>query len=122
MIASLGWFRDAPELTLLTVHPPVPYKGAAAWAGKENLADYYDDEAEAALAPARALLTAGKVAFDAVKRVGEPATEIIQCANERRVDLIAMGTHGHTALSNLVLGSVATKVLAQANTPVLLLH
>jgi nucleotide-binding universal stress UspA family protein len=74
------------------------------------------------LAPARASLAAANVAFDAVKRVGEPADEIIHCASERGVDLIVMGTHGRTALANLVVGSVATKVLAQASTPVLLLH
>ena len=43
-------------------------------------------------------------------------------AAEQRYDLIAMGTHGHTALANLVLGSVATKVLATAPVPVLLLR
>ena len=37
-------------------------------------------------------------------------------------DLIAMGTHGRTALTNLVLGSVATKVLACSKVPVLFLR
>jgi len=122
LIARLGWFREVPELTLLTVHAAIPYRAAAAWAGKQNLADYYDEEAETMLSPARASLAAANVAFDAVKRVGEPADEIIHCASERGVDLIVMGTHGRTALANLVVGSVATKVLAQASTPVLLLH
>jgi nucleotide-binding universal stress UspA family protein len=35
--------------------------------------------------------------------------------------MIAMGTHGHTALANLVMGSVATKVLAVSKIPVLLM-
>ena len=35
--------------------------------------------------------------------------------------MIAMGTHGHTALANLVMGSVATRVLARSKVPVLLL-
>ena len=33
--------------------------------------------------------------------------------------LVVMGTHGHTALGNLVMGSVATKVLAARKVPVL---
>jgi nucleotide-binding universal stress UspA family protein len=34
--------------------------------------------------------------------------------------MIAMGTHGHTALANLVMGSVATGVVARSKVPVLL--
>ncbi len=35
--------------------------------------------------------------------------------------MIAMGTHGHTALANLVMGSVATRVVATSTVPVLLM-
>ena len=35
--------------------------------------------------------------------------------------MIALGTHGHTALGNLVMGSVATGVVARSRVPVLLL-
>jgi nucleotide-binding universal stress UspA family protein len=35
--------------------------------------------------------------------------------------MIALGTHGHTALGNLVMGSVATTVVARSRLPVLLL-
>ena len=37
-------------------------------------------------------------------------------------DLIVMGSHGHNALSSLVMGSVATKVLANCSVPVLLVR
>jgi nucleotide-binding universal stress UspA family protein len=37
-------------------------------------------------------------------------------------DLIVMGTHGHSALGNVVMGSVATGVLARCKAPVLLIH
>jgi nucleotide-binding universal stress UspA family protein len=36
--------------------------------------------------------------------------------------MIAMGTHGHTALANLVMGSVATRVVATSQVPVLLIR
>jgi nucleotide-binding universal stress UspA family protein len=121
-VARRSWFREAPRITLVTVHAAVPYKGAAAKAGKGNLARYYDEECEAALVPARALLTAAKVEFDELKRVGDPASEIVLCAQEIGADLIAMGTHGHTSLASLVLGSVAAEVLAHSKTPVLSLH
>ena len=37
-------------------------------------------------------------------------------------DLLVMGSHGHGTVGNLILGSVATKVMAQCSTPVLLIR
>jgi len=61
-----------------------------------------------------------KVEF--VHRVGDPATCIAQEATEGGYDLVLLGSHGHTALANLVLGSVATGVLARCKTPVLVIR
>ena len=116
----IGWFRDAPKLTLLHAQPPIPYKAAAvANVGREAVATYYDEENDAALSGARRLLEARGIAFVIEKCVGDPADEIIRHSSEREFDLIAMGTHGHTALANLVMGSVATRVLARSKIPVL---
>ncbi|MCS6880840.1 MAG: universal stress protein [Oscillochloridaceae bacterium] len=52
-------------------------------------------------------------------RVGRPIAEILECAAEREVDLIAMSTHGHGGLTRLLLGSVTDKVLRSAGVPVL---
>jgi len=113
------WFRDPPRITLLHVHLPIPYKAAAAWAGKDAIVRYYDEEGNAALAGARDLFDARAVACLVEKRVGEPAEEIVGLAATGGFDLIVMGTHGHKALANLVMGSVATKVLATSKVPVL---
>jgi nucleotide-binding universal stress UspA family protein len=43
-------------------------------------------------------------------------------ATQSGSDLIFMGTRGMTALSNMVLGSVATRVLHLAHIPVVLIH
>jgi nucleotide-binding universal stress UspA family protein len=121
LVGKFGYFREPPALTLLHVHPPVPYKAAAVWVGQETIERYYDEESEQALAGARALLTARGIPFDAAKRVGVPADEIVAHSTAGKYDLVAMGTHGHTALANLVLGSVATRVVATSRLPVLLL-
>jgi nucleotide-binding universal stress UspA family protein len=120
LIEHLSWFREPPQLTLIYVHLAVPYKGAAAWAGKEAIHRYYDEESELALAGARTRLDAAGIAYGVEKRVGDPAHEIVACATGGHFELIVMGTHGHTALHNLVMGSVATKVLAGTTVPVLL--
>lgn len=53
--------------------------------------------------------------------LGEPADEIIRFAKEQRCDLIAMSTHGHRFLADLIRGTTATKVRHLVDIPVLLL-
>lgn len=52
---------------------------------------------------------------------GEPADEIVKIAEASGVDLIAMSTHGHRFLADLVYGSTANKVRHTVDIPVLLL-
>lgn len=54
--------------------------------------------------------------------VGYPSENIIKYAKQHKIDLIVMGTHGHTGLSHLLLGSVAEKVVRLATCPVLTVH
>jgi nucleotide-binding universal stress UspA family protein len=50
---------------------------------------------------------------------GDPATAVLQIAQERQCDLIVMGTHGRTGLGRLLIGSVAEQVVRKASCPVL---
>lgn len=54
--------------------------------------------------------------------MGDPATEIIRTAETQGVDLIAMSTHGHRFLSDLLHGTTADKVRHLVKVPVLLLR
>lgn len=49
---------------------------------------------------------------------GSPAFELLSRAEEWQPDLIVVGSHGHTALSRFVLGSVSQKILTEASTSV----
>ena len=122
LLAHVAWFREQPSITLVNVHVPLPYGGAAAWAGRETVHKYYDEESQKVLKPSVERLAAKGYTVDTVALVGEPAQEIAKYATAHGHDLIAMGTHGRTALTNLVLGSVATKVLACSTVPVLFLR
>lgn len=53
---------------------------------------------------------------------GEPPTEILKVAENEKCDLIAMATHGHGPLADLVLGSVAETVRHKTNIPLLLVR
>jgi nucleotide-binding universal stress UspA family protein len=50
---------------------------------------------------------------------GIPFIEIIRYAREQSIDLIVIGTHGHSALAAMLLGTVAEKVVRKAPCPVL---
>lgn len=57
----------------------------------------------------------------AVLALGEPSDEIIKLAREKGVDLIAMTTHGHRLISDILHGATADKVRHAVDVPVLLL-
>jgi nucleotide-binding universal stress UspA family protein len=58
---------------------------------------------------------------NSVLAMGDPATEIIKLARTGTVELIAMSTHGHRFISDLLYGSTADKVRHSVDVPVLLL-
>jgi nucleotide-binding universal stress UspA family protein len=60
-----------------------------------------------------------RVSVEHLLEEGDPATAILQIAEERRCDLVVMGSHGRTGLARLLMGSVAEKVLRNAPCPVL---
>jgi nucleotide-binding universal stress UspA family protein len=59
---------------------------------------------------------------DCVLAGGEPAAEITAAAERERCDLIAMSTHGHRWLKDLIYGSVASEVRHRSRVPVLLVR
>jgi len=122
LIEHLSWFAEAPEVLVLHVHPSIPYPRAAAKAGKSAVEGYLREDSEKALRTATKELDKAKVAYTASWTIGNPAPEIAAAAKKHGVDLIVMGSHGEGALSNLVLGSVTTKVIATVKTPVLIVR
>jgi len=62
--------------------------------------------------------------FDAEWRLerGDPATQIIRAVSAEHVDLVAMATHGHRLLADLVRGTTVNRVRHELNVPVLLLR
>ena len=62
------------------------------------------------------------IEVDAVLAGGDPSREIVQLAEREGCDLIAMSTHGHRFISDLLYGSVANEVRHRSNIPVLLVR
>lgn len=67
-------------------------------------------------------LRAGKLTVTTLLAMGDPPTEILKIAAEEQCDLIAMTSHGHRLLGDLLHGSTITKVRHYTNIPLLILR
>ena len=74
----------------------------------------------ALLTPAKARLESAGIPFDAHVRTGNPAEVITDFSREYHCNLIVMGTRGMGTIKNLLLGSVANKVIHLTEKPLLL--
>ena len=109
------------NFTVLTVHLPIPSRARAA-VGKDIVEDYYNDDAEKVLAPIDKFLARHGIQAKSVWKAGNVGETIATYAEAGKFDMLVMGSHGHCSFLNMVLGSVATKVLANCKTPVLLVR
>jgi nucleotide-binding universal stress UspA family protein len=115
------WLGDHHAYTVLTVTPAVPPRAAAALS-REVLTAYYEDEAEKVFKPIRTFFKRQGLSAEFVAKVGHAPEVIGKTAKGGKFDLLVMGSRGHGTLGSLLLGSVATKVLGQCETPVLLVR
>ena len=115
------WLGTHHEYTLIHAVPAVPSR-AAVVLEKEVLKAYYDDCAERVFKPIRTFFVRRGLNATYVTKVGQAAEIITDAAKKGRYDLLMLGSHGHGTLTNLVMGSVATKVLANCDTPALLIR
>jgi nucleotide-binding universal stress UspA family protein len=120
----LSHVRDLARLTgaeLILVHV------ADGWAARNfdqlNLRESEEMKADRAyLNDLQRRLNAEGFTVRTVLAKGDPATELIRAVETEAVDLIAMSTHGHRFLADLVYGATADRVRHLVRVPVLLLR
>lgn len=115
------WLGDAHQYTILHVAPAVPPR-AAAVLDKAVLQSHYADESERVFKPIRTFFKKQKIDAEFQARIGNAADTIAALATKGDFDLVMMGSHGHSPLANLVMGSVTTKVMANCNKPILIVR
>ena len=120
LAAHVAWFAKPPDVHVLHVHAPMPYRGTPPKESAGPVHAYQKDESEKALAVARAALAEGHVAHTSSWAVGDPGKEIFAWCAANGVDLILMGSHGHGALRTMAMGSVVDQVLRASTVPVLI--
>jgi len=121
VIRHADWYREKPEVELVTVHLPVPkLHNMHLVIGKNQIDEYYAEEGEAALVLAKKKLEAAGIKYRPSILVGQIAETLVDHAAKTACDVMVIGTHGHGATAGLLMGSVATKVVHIAKLPVLL--
>lgn len=74
---------------------------------KQQLNDYWDKFEESDLE------------VELIQIKGDPFKEIVLFAQDNKMDIIVMGTHGRTGIQHIMMGSVAEKIVRYAPIPVL---
>ena len=119
--------RTKNTITLINVHDEAGLLYAAQFAGVPNVSlnledmpDYLLEMSRKELKSAQKILDKANVKHDMIIGIGRVSDEIIEVANKDKYDLIIMGSKGRSAFADLLVGSVAQRVLHSAKQPVLL--
>ena len=109
------------EYLMLTVTEPIP-NYASSFLDRATLEAYDRQHADQVLGPVKAFADQNGWSVEMRQANGSPAEVIAAIAEKEKFDLIVMGTHGHSSLGNVILGSVASGVLARCKVPTLLIR
>lgn len=127
-LRAVRWFADfaqgAPgtQAILMNVEPPLPFVDrlvGGSPAEERQFAEPLRAKGEQLLAAAKSELDRARIAFTSAVEFGDPAERIVAAAKRMNADLIVIARGSRGAIGKRLLGSVAQKVLQQAEVPVL---
>lgn len=107
------------ELIVLNVQPPVPPR-VKTMLGADSVAAYHAEEAQKVIDPIKTFLSRHTIPFRCSWVVGPPVDRILEAAQTEKVHLIVLGTHGYGLVGRFFMGSIAQRVVASCDVPVLL--
>lgn len=116
-VGALARGYDA-RLLLLTVGPALP----ASLPRSQDIQLTLTFQAESYLERLRTILASEGLEVETAVRIGDPASEILEVAEGRHVDLIVINSRGGEGAPSPFLGSVAAKVAGASAIPVFVLH
>ena len=118
--ANRTMFAQGSDLVLVHVSTGLPHN-VTRHVTKDVVDAHYAEEAAKVLDPVKTYLDEqGVTGFGVQVRHGHTAEQILEAAKEAGAGLIVMGTHGHGMFGRALMGSVATKVIAESPVSVLL--
>ena len=108
-------------LVIVYAHePPIIYGEIELYLSESKAKELQQAHSEGILRPAIEKAKASGVKFTSQVLIGDVAESIVACAERSGCDAIVMGTRGMSAIGNLVMGSIATKVIHLTKLPVTL--
>ena len=116
----LAKLREPGSITLLSVHDDTALRHARRFVGKQAIEEYLNELSQQDLAEARQMLDDAGVQYETLVRNGHVASEIAEAG--KACDIIVLGSKGRSALTDMVIGSVAKRVIELATTPVMLVR
>ena len=111
--------KQTPELLLLNVHLSALISPVAKGIDRHQIEQYMDQIAEEELKDAKKILAEAGLSFTVIKGHGEVAATILDIVKKQNLDLLVVGGKGRSSISDLILGSVTTKLISHSPVPVL---
>ncbi|CAJ0729307.1 universal stress protein [Ralstonia mannitolilytica] len=114
--------RCASDIVLLNVQAPPEGGRASAYHSLEALRQLEEQDGEAALRQARAILDDAGARYVAQIRVGRVAETIAQSAAANQCDMIVMGSAARTPLGSLIRARLSNRLMRLSRIPVMLVR
>jgi nucleotide-binding universal stress UspA family protein len=116
----VGNLRSKASVTLMSVHDDFGLNHVKQFVSKSVVDDYLREISEKELKPAQKVLDAAGIKHSMIIKRGHVANEILETAKKEKFDMIVMGAKGRGGVLDLLIGSVAQRVVSSAKQPVLL--
>jgi nucleotide-binding universal stress UspA family protein len=114
------------EVVLLSVVEPAKLPQLAAYSGREkyekDFIDKLKKEAKRYLSKKKTALASKGIKVNSALLEGKPAETILQYAEDKSANLIALTTHGFSGISKWAYGSVASRIIEASSKPTLLVR
>ncbi len=111
--------KEPASLLLINVHLSALISPVARGIDRKQIESYMDQIAEEELADAKRIVTDAGLSAEIIKGHGEVAPTILQTIKNEKLDLLVVGGKGRSSVTDLLLGSVTTKLISLSPIPVI---
>ncbi len=111
--------KDPASLVLINVHLSALISPVARGIDRKQIESYMDQIAEEELADAKRIVAEAGMSADIVKGHGEVAPTILETIQKEKIEMLVLGGKGRSSVTDLLLGSVTTKLISLSPIPVI---